>query len=96
LNDPSVRAVIEKVDLALRSYFLSPASEPQLTTPFEVQEAMSGLKFSKSQGPNGIQYRALKHLLKRAVSFLAHIFELVLHNPLLLPNLEATLSDIYL
>jgi len=32
VTDPSVPAVIERVDVALRSYFLSPASEPQLTT----------------------------------------------------------------
>ena len=49
VTDPSVPAVIETVDVALRSYFLSPASEPQLTTPDEVQEATRGLKFSKAR-----------------------------------------------
>ena len=33
LIDPSVRAVIEIFDVALRSHFLSPTSEPQLTNP---------------------------------------------------------------
>jgi hypothetical protein len=33
---PSVPAVIEMVDVALRSYFLTPASEPKLTTYDEV------------------------------------------------------------
>jgi hypothetical protein len=37
VTDPSVPAVIEMVDVALRSYFLTPASEPKLTTPDEVQ-----------------------------------------------------------
>jgi len=64
VTDPSVPVVIEKVDVALRSYFLSPASEPKLTTPDEDHEAIRGLKVSKAQGPNGIPNRALKHLSK--------------------------------
>jgi len=39
--DPSVPAVIEMVDVALRSYFLTPAREPQLTTSNEVHEFIS-------------------------------------------------------
>ena len=78
MTDPSVPAVIETVDVALGSYFLSPASEPELTTPDEVQEAIRGLKVSKAPGPNGLPNRALKHLPKRAVSLLARIFNAVL------------------
>jgi len=33
VTDPSVPAVIEKVDAALRSYLLTPAGEPNLTNP---------------------------------------------------------------
>jgi hypothetical protein len=33
VSDPSVPAVIEMVDVSLRSYFLTPASEPNFTTP---------------------------------------------------------------
>jgi hypothetical protein len=73
--DPSVPAVIEMVDVALRSYFMTPASEPKLTTPDEFQEAIRGLKVSKAPGPNGIPNRALKHLPQRAVSLLALIFD---------------------
>jgi len=73
VTDPSVPAVTERVDVALRSYF-SPASEPQLTTPDEVHEAIRGLKVSKSPCPNGIPNRALKHLPKRAVSLHARMF----------------------
>jgi len=78
VNDPSVPAVIETVDVALRSYFLSPASVVHLTTPDEIDEAIRGLKVSKGPGPNGIPNRTLKHLPKRAVSLLARIFNAVL------------------
>jgi hypothetical protein len=43
VTDPSVPAGIEMVVVALRSYFLNPASESKLTTPEEVQEAIRGL-----------------------------------------------------
>ena len=76
--DPSDPAVIETVDVALRSYFLSPTSEPRLAKPDEVHETIRGLKVSKAPGPNGITNRALKHLPKRAVSLLARIFNAIL------------------
>ena len=68
--------------MALGSYFLSPASEPLLTTPDEVHEAIKGLKVNKALGPNGLPNRALKHLPMRVVSLLARIFNVVLstHN----------------
>ena len=78
VTDPSVPAVIEMVDVLLRSFFLSPASEPQLTNPDEVHEAIRGLKVWKAPGPNGIPNRALKHLAKRAVSILTYIFNAAL------------------
>jgi len=78
LTDPSVPAVIETVDVALGSYFLSPVGEPQLTTPDEVHEAIRGLKVSKAPGPNGLSNRVLMHLPKRAVSLHARIFNAVL------------------
>jgi len=83
VHDPSFPAVIETVDVALRSYFISPASEPQLNTPEEIHEAIRVLKVSKAPGPNGLPNRALKHLPKRAISLLARIFNAVLrtHNP---------------
>ena len=66
------------VDVALRSYFLTPASEPKLTNPDEVQEAIRGLNVSKAPGPNGILNRAFKHLPQRAVSLLVQIFNVIL------------------
>ena len=78
MTDPSVPAVIEKFDVALRSYLISPASESKLSNPEEVQEAIRGLKVIKAPGPNGIPNRALKHLPQRAVSLLILIFNAIL------------------
>ena len=78
VTDPSVPAVIEMVDVALRSYFMTPAREPKLTKPEEIQEAIRGFKVNKAAGPSGIQKRALKHLQQRAVSLLVLIFNYIL------------------
>jgi hypothetical protein len=78
VTDPSVPAVIETVDVGLRSYFMAPASEPKLTNPEEVHEAIRGLKVSKAPGPNGIPKRALKHLPQRAVSLLVLVCNAIL------------------
>jgi hypothetical protein len=75
---PSVPADIERVDVALRSYFLTPASEPKLTNPDEVHEANRGLKVAKAPGTNGIPNRAPKHLPELAVSLLVLIFNAVI------------------
>jgi hypothetical protein len=64
VTDFLVQAVIETVAVALRAYFLSPTSEPQLTTPDDVHEAIKGLEVSKTPGPYGIPNRTLKHLPK--------------------------------
>jgi hypothetical protein len=76
--DPSVPAVIEMVDMTLRSYFLTPASEPKLTNTDEVQKTIRDLKVGRALGPNGIPNRALKHLPQRAVSLLAQSFNAIL------------------
>jgi len=41
------------------SYHMTPANEPKLTNPEEVQEAIRGLKVGKGPGLNGIPNRAL-------------------------------------
>jgi hypothetical protein len=78
VNDPSDPAVFEMVSEALQAYSYAPASEPKLTNPAEVQDAIRGLKASKAPGPNGIPNRAVKHLPQRAVSLLAAIFNAAL------------------
>jgi hypothetical protein len=75
--DPSVPAVIEIVDVALRSYFQAPAREPKLTNPDEIHEAIRSLKFGKAPGPNGISNRALKYFPQRAISLLVQIFNAI-------------------
>ena len=67
------------VDVALRSYFLTHANEPKFSNPDEFQKANRGLKVGKAQGPNSIPNRVLKQLLQQALSFLAQIFNAVLH-----------------
>ena len=71
--------------MALRSYFVTPTSEPHLTTPDEVLEANGGFKDSKAPYPNGFPVWAFKHFPKRAFSFLAHIFNEVLRTHNFLP-----------
>jgi hypothetical protein len=61
VNDPSVPAVIEVFNEALRVYYYAPASEPRLTNPSEVQDAIWGLKLGKAPGLGGIPNRALRH-----------------------------------
>ena len=84
----SVPAVIEMVNVELESSLQTPASEPTLTNPVEVQDAIRGLKVGKAPGPNGIPNRALKHLPMRAVLLLVQIFNAILstHH---FPSLEA-------
>jgi hypothetical protein len=71
VNDPSSPAATEAVDEALRAYEYTPSSEPKATNPSEVQEAIKGLK---APGPNGVLNRTLKHLPKRAITFITKLF----------------------
>jgi hypothetical protein len=74
VTDPSVPALIEMVNVCLRSYFMAPASEPKLTNHEDFQEAIRGLRVNKALGLNGIPNRALKHLTRRAYSLLVLMF----------------------
>jgi hypothetical protein len=74
VNDPSDPAVIEKVTEVLQTYPYAPASEPNLTNPMEVQDAIQCLKVGKAPGPKGLPNRALKHLPQRAISLLVALF----------------------
>jgi len=76
VTDRSVRQLLRRLTWC---WGLTSYSEPQLTTPDEVHEAIRGLKVSKAKGPNGIPpNRTMKHLPKWAVSLLARIFNAVL------------------
>ena len=86
VTDPSFPAVIQTVDVVLRSYFLIPASEPHFTTPDDVHDAIRGLKVRKAPGPCGLPNRVVKHLPKRSVSLLARIFNAVLRTHHLPPT----------
>jgi hypothetical protein len=76
--NPSVSIVIEMIEVALRSFVLTPVSKPKLTYPDEVHKAIRVLNFGRAPGPNGIPNRALKHFLQREVSLLAQIFNVIL------------------
>jgi hypothetical protein len=78
VNDPSDPAVIEVVNKTMRAYEYAPASEPKLTSSSKVQQAIRSLKLGKAPGPNGIPNRVLRHLPKRAITFLTKVFNAVL------------------
>jgi hypothetical protein len=61
------------------TYEYVPASEPKLTSPSEVLQAIRELRVCKAVGPNGILNRFLRHLPKCAITFLAKVFDAVLH-----------------
>jgi hypothetical protein len=52
VNDPLSPALIGAVDEVMRAYKYAPASEPKLTSPSLVQEAIKALKVGKVPGPN--------------------------------------------
>jgi hypothetical protein len=71
-------AVIEAVDEVMRAYKYALASEPKLTSPSEIPEAIRGLKFGKAPSPKGVPKRALRYLHKRAITFITKLFNAVL------------------
>jgi hypothetical protein len=85
VKDPSLPAVIEVVNEVMRAYEYAPASEPKLTSPSEVLEAIKGLKVGKAPGPNGVRNRALRHLPKRVITFLTKLFNAVLRRQYIPP-----------
>jgi hypothetical protein len=85
VDDPSDPAVIEMVDVAMRAYEYAHASELTLTSLSEVLQSIKGLKFGKVPGPNGVPNRVLKHLPKRATTFLTKVFNAILCRQYLTP-----------
>jgi hypothetical protein len=90
VKDPSSPAVIEVVNEAMRAYEYSPASEPKLTCPTEVLEAIKGRKVGKAPGPNVVPNRALRHLPNRAITFLTKLFNAVLRRQYIPPAWKHT------
>jgi hypothetical protein len=108
LDYPSDPAFTKMVDEAMRAYECAPASEPTLTTPSEVLQAVRGLKAGKAPGPNGIPKTVPRHLPKRAITFLTKVFNAVLRRryfppvrkhalvvPILKPGKDPTLPSSY-
>jgi hypothetical protein len=108
VDDPSDTAFTEMVDVVMRAYEYAPASEPTLTTATEVLKAIKGLKAGKAPGPNGIPNMVLRHLPKRAITFLMKVFNAVLRKqyfppvwkharvlPILKPGKDPTLPPSY-
>jgi len=62
----------------MRAYSFAPASEPKLTNPTEVQDAIRGLNFGKAPGPTDIPNGALKHLPLGILSLLVVLFNAIL------------------
>jgi hypothetical protein len=62
VNCQSEPEVIEMVNEVMRAYKYAPASEPKLTSPSKVQQAIRGPKVGKAPGPNGIPNKVLRHL----------------------------------
>jgi hypothetical protein len=78
VDDPSDPAFTEMVDVEMRAYEYTPASEPTLITPSEVLQATRGLEVSKAGSPRSITKRVLKYLPLRAITFFLKVFNLVL------------------
>jgi hypothetical protein len=78
VNVPSDPAVTELVNEAMCAYEYAYASEPKLTSPSEVLQATRGLKVGKAPSSNEKPNRVLRHLPKRAITFLTKVFNAVL------------------
>jgi hypothetical protein len=78
VNYPSDPAVVEIVNEAMRAYEYASASEPKLTIPSEIQQAIKGLKVGNAPGPNGILNSVLRLLPLLATTFLTKVFNAVL------------------
>ena len=79
VTDPSFPAVFETVDVALRSNFMTPVSEPNLTNPGEVQEAIMGLRVSKAPVPERYPKQRLEASPTASGIPMVLIFNAILH-----------------
>jgi hypothetical protein len=65
----------------MSTYRWAPATEPTLTTPSKVLQAIEGLKVGEAPGPYGIPGRVLRHLPKRSINFPTKTSNSVLRRP---------------
>jgi hypothetical protein len=79
VDNPSDQAVIKMVNEAMHTYKYAPVSEPKLTSPSEVQQAVKGFKFGKALKLNSIWNRVLRHLPKHMITILTGMLTAVLH-----------------
>ena len=70
--------MIEIVDVAMREHSFALASEPKLTNPSVVQDAIRDLKVGKAPDLDGIPNKALRHLPLSAMSLLVVLFKAIL------------------
>jgi len=81
--------------MALKSYFLSPASEPQLTNPDEVHEAIRGSQGHQGFGPERYTEQDTE-APSQASGFLPRPYiQRGSPHPSLSSNVEARSSDLY-
>jgi len=83
------------VDVALRSYFMTPASEPKLTNPEEVQEAISGSQGQQGSGPERYPKQGLEASPTASGIPPGPDFQSDPPHPSLPYSMEACLSDLY-
>jgi hypothetical protein len=86
VKDPSVPAVIDVVNEAVRAYSFVSTSESKLTNPTEVQGVIRGLEVGKAAGPNGIPNMVLKHLTLSAASLQIVLFNAIFRIQYFLPG----------
>jgi len=83
------------VDVVLKSYVMTSASEPNFINREEFQDDIRGIKISKSPCPNGIPNRALRHLPQRTLSLLVLTFSVILLSHLFPTSVEACSNYLY-
>ncbi|KDQ71565.1 putative RNA-directed DNA polymerase from transposon BS [Zootermopsis nevadensis] len=66
------------INEVMRAYAYAPASNLKLTSPSEVIQAIKGLKVGKTPGTLGIPNTVLRHISRRAITFLTKVFNAVL------------------
>jgi hypothetical protein len=78
VKGPLKSSVIEMVTEPMRAYNYTPGSEPKLTSPLEVVQAIKGIWVGKALGSARSPNSVLRHLPKFAITVLTKLFTAVL------------------